>query len=60
MYVGEKMKASEKAKNIGLRNLNQVAEYTGQSVQTLINWNKNKPELFDVVLLGCVEKQKGE
>lgn len=52
------MKASEKAKNIGLRSLNQVAEYTGQSIQTLINWNKNKPELFDVVLLGCVEKQK--
>lgn len=53
------MKASEKAKNVGLRSLNQVAEMTGQSIQTLINWNKNKTELFDVVLLGCVEKQKG-
>ena len=45
---------SEKAKALGLKNLSQVAEITGQSPQTLINWNKNKSELFNIVLLGCV------
>ena len=50
------MTASKQAKKLGLKSLTQVSELTGQSLQTLINWHKNKPELFDVVLLGCKAK----
>ena len=50
------MKPSERAKALGLKSLAQVSELTGQSVQTLSNWAKNKPELFEVVLLGCAAK----
>ena len=48
------MTASQQAKSVGLKNLAQVAEMTGQSPQTLNNWNKHKPKLFSVVLAGCV------
>ena len=44
---------AEQAKAEGLKSLTQVSEMTGQSLQTLINWSKSKPELFKIVLLGC-------
>lgn len=46
---------AEQAKAEGLKSLSQVSEMTGQSLQTLSNWAKNKPELFKIVLLGCKE-----
>ena len=46
---------AEQAKAVGLKSLTQVSEMTGQSLQTLSNWSKNKPELFKIVLLGCKE-----
>jgi hypothetical protein len=48
------MTASKAAKELGLKSLVQVSEMTGQSSQTLINWYNDKPELFNIVLLGCV------
>jgi hypothetical protein len=50
------MTPSKKAKKLGLKSLTQVSELTGQSLQTLTNWFNNKPELFEVVLLGCKYK----
>ena len=47
------MTASQKAKSMGLKSLTEVSEHTRTSLQTLINWHKNKPELFNVVLIGC-------
>ena len=47
------MTASKQAKELGLKSLTQVSELTGQSLQTLTNWFNDKPELFEVVLLGC-------
>ena len=47
---------AEQAKAEGLKSLTQVSEMTGQSLQTLSNWSKNKPELFKIVLLGCKAK----
>lgn len=47
------MTASKAAKAAGLKGLSQMADITGQSPQTLTNWFKNKPQLFDVVLNGC-------
>ena len=53
-----KMKTSEKAKAAGLKNLSELSEITGQSTQTLRNWDENKPELFQVVLEGAVSKKQ--
>lgn len=47
---------AQQAKAEGLKSLSQVSEMTGQSLQTLSNWAKNKPELFKIVLLGCKAK----
>lgn len=47
------MTAAKQAKAAGLKNLSQVSEITGQSLQTLRNWSINKPKLFAVVLKGC-------
>lgn len=48
------MKPSEKCKQAGLKSLAELSATTGESVQTLINWSKNKPQLFNVVLTGAV------
>ena len=51
------MTASKQAKESGLTSLTEVSELTKQSPQTLINWYNDKPELFEVVIFGCVVKQ---
>jgi hypothetical protein len=48
------LKTSEKAKAAGLKNLKELCELTGQSSQTLRNWDENKTELFKAVLAGAV------
>ncbi len=58
------MTASQKAKKAGLSSLKQVRDMLGTnknghpmvSTQTLNNWHNNKPELFEVVLIGCAVK----
>jgi len=50
------MTPSQKAKDAGLKSLSQVSRLTGQSPQTLDNWAKNKPKLFNIVLLGCLAR----
>jgi len=54
------MTASQKAKELGFKSLTQVQELSGQSQQTLDNWFKKKPILFEVVLLGCLAKLNGQ
>jgi len=51
--------ASYQAKAKGLTNLKQVSALTGVSPQTLDNWYKHKPELFEIVLMGCVARLNG-
>ncbi len=46
------MKPSEKCKAVSLKSLLELSEITGESVQTLNNWHKNKPHVFRFVLLG--------
>ena len=46
---------AQQAKSMGLKSLTQVSNLTGVSLNTLTNWHRDKPLLFDVVLLGCVE-----
>ena len=50
------MTPSQKTKASGLK-LVEVSNLTGVSIQTLTNWYKNKNELFNVVLSGCVVKK---
>ena len=50
------MTASQQAKRMGLKSLTEVAQHTDTSLNTLINWHKNKPKLFNVVLLGVGTK----
>lgn len=47
------MKPSEQCKAAGLKSLAELSRITGESEQTLINWHKNKPVLFDIVTKGA-------
>jgi len=58
-YQSTGVKPSQVAKASGLK-LVEVSNLTGVSIQTLTNWYKNKPELFDVVLSGCITKRLNE
>ena len=49
-----KQTPSQQCKLAGLSGLAEVSNLTGVSVQTLINWHKDKPKLFEVVINGCV------
>ena len=46
------MTPSEQAKHHGCKSLAEIARATKQSEQTLINWCRNKTELFEVVCVG--------
>lgn len=56
------MTPSKQAKAAGLKSLTQARDMLGTnknghpmvSLQTLTNWHRNKPELFRVVIAGCV------
>ena len=54
------MTPSQTAKHHGCKSLAEAARVTKQSEQTLFNWYKNKPELFEVVCIGAgqLAKQK--
>jgi hypothetical protein len=48
------MTPSEQCKAAGLSGLAELVRITGESKQTLINWHRNKPQLFKVVISGAV------
>lgn len=50
------MTPSKRAKELGCKSLAQVIRATGQSEQTLINWFKSRPYVFDA----CCEKTAKE
>jgi hypothetical protein len=52
------MTPSRQAKAAGLKNLTQVSVTTGASLNTLTNWHRHKPELFRIVLKGCLTELK--
>ena len=51
------IKPSEKAKLAGLKSLAELAEISGESVQTLNNWFNNYPLRFELILKGSVIKK---
>lgn len=54
------MTPSEQCKQAGLKSLDEVSKLSGQSVQTLINWHKNKPKLFMLLILGCIVEKTNQ
>lgn len=52
------MSPSRKVKAAGFRSLKEVAEAVGRPVQTLINWHRGNPKLFNAVLDGLVSQRK--
>lgn len=48
------MTAAQLAKSFGLSSLTEVQKITGVNRQTLDNWYKTKPILFNIVLQGCI------
>lgn len=52
------MTPSQQAKSVGLKSLTQVSHITGVSLNTLTNWHRDKPELFRIVLMGCLMQLK--
>jgi len=59
IYSNRLSVSSDLAKQKGLKSLKQVSDLTRQSVQTLKNWHKHKPELFKIVLDGCKVQNAG-
>ena len=51
------LKPSEVVKMAGLKSLQELADMTGESVQTLNNWYKNNPLRFELILKGAVVKK---
>lgn len=49
---------SDVCKAAGLSGLRELSELTGQSQQTLINWHRDKPELFAIVVKGAYQSRK--
>jgi len=51
--------ANKQAKALGLKNLIEVSELTGRNNRnTFHNWYNTSPELFNIVLLGCIKAKK--
>ena len=48
------MTPSQQAKSLGLASLAEVTRLTGVSKETLTNWHRSKPKLFQIVLVGCM------
>lgn len=54
------MSPSERCDAAGLKGLAELRRITGQSDQTLINWSRNKPNLFEICVIGAAEKKRRE
>jgi hypothetical protein len=49
------MTPSEQCHKAGLKSLTELSKISLVSLQTLINWHKHKPVLFDLVVRGAVQ-----
>lgn len=52
------MTPSEQCKHAGLKSLVELSRITGDSVQVLINWHRDRPKRFEVLVAGAVEIKK--
>jgi len=54
------MSASNRAKELGAKNLKEVADAISKHVTTLHNWYNDNPILFEMVVIGYVSMSKPE
>lgn len=54
------MTPAKKAKSCGLTGMAEMSSLCNKAQSTLADWFNNNPELFDVVLSGCVVKKTSE
>jgi AcrR family transcriptional regulator len=54
------MTAAERSWQEAGLTLAEVSRISGVQRATLNNWYRNKPELFGIVLLGCIVKSRGD
>jgi len=52
------MKPSDYIKSHGLPSLAHVAREADVSERTLFNWYRNRFALFEIIVLGCVAKER--
>lgn len=60
LWVSRIIRPSEQCKSAGLKGLADLSEISSVSPRTLINWHKDKPQLFATVLAGAVVLRKRE
>ncbi len=53
------MTPSQQCKAAGLKSLAELVKISEVSEQTLINWHRDKPKLFKLVLAGAVLEKNG-
>lgn len=51
------MKPSDTVKSYGFVSMAEVARLSGESEQNLINWSRNKPRKFELLLKGLVHEK---
>lgn len=51
--------AAKYAKSMGLSDLEKVVDITGKGRGTLRNWRDEQPNLFHIVILGCIAHELG-
>lgn len=51
------MTPSQQCKQAGLKSLKELILLSEVSEQTLINWHKNKPVLFELLICGALYKK---
>ena len=52
------MTPSEQCKEAGLKSLAEFARITGESKENLINWHRNRPRRFELMLKGALSEPK--
>lgn len=51
------MTPAQRAKSHGAKSLTQVADFYGQTTETLRNIFKRNPDAFDAMVIGFIKKQ---
>jgi hypothetical protein len=52
------MTPSEQCKAAGLKSLAEFARLTGESKENLINWHRDRPRRFELMLAGVISEIK--
>lgn len=54
------MKPTEYLKNTPFKSLREIAQYTGEPKSTLVHWFNERPNRFDLILRGAIDRKYEE